>query len=314
MQTTCDAIPVLARDADPATVLEAWQAAGRPAGCLIVRGVMLPQKLQVLKAETTALIERVAIERPRDGDHFYNRAGIPWRIEWVIDKLTSYRAAYGNPRLLRVVETLLGPECLPHSLHTLVFKAPGGGAPVGWHRDWQARPPGFPEDWHPAQHLAACSLALDPWLPEDGMWFVPGSHLLPPEEAQEAARAQRQDFGSAPACPAPLEPGDLLIHNHYCMHGSQAGTGASLRRGLQCTFWSKDLYSRIEDGWGADLQREHRQRVLASCLWLRSLRSWAAQEERFVPAAVDPSLAPLPEPVRCRSRIWHYAAFDRRPV
>jgi ectoine hydroxylase-related dioxygenase (phytanoyl-CoA dioxygenase family) len=86
--------------------------------------------------------------------------------------LPSFESLTRHPRLLSVLQALLGPAVRLHG-SKLNLKSPRYGSPVEWHQDWAFYP-------HTNDDLLAVGIMLDDATPDNGpLLIVPGSHRGP---------------------------------------------------------------------------------------------------------------------------------------
>jgi ectoine hydroxylase-related dioxygenase (phytanoyl-CoA dioxygenase family) len=224
-----------------------------------------------------------AIEgRPDDPDFRYTRHPatgevIPFRVEYVIDKLSATKALLGHPFLLRTVEKLQGPDFIP-TWDSMVFKSGGAGAPIAWHRDGGQ----YPEDVRPRTlgRVFNVDVYLDRADLASCLWGLLGSNTWSDEEAQPVIE-QRNEGGVSTegAVPLTMEPGDVILHDVMVLHGSEATRGP-LRRVVYYEFRPLD----VEDAHGPHTPDyiEAKQHVLAAALRHRRAAAYAAGETPYV--------------------------------
>lgn len=117
---------------------------------------------------------------------------MPYRIEYPIEKSASCRALCAHPFVLRAMQQLLGPSFIPtwdrflsfsssisllsfcSLLPSMVFKVPGEGVPIKWHRDASKES----VDQVPAIDVG---FYLDRATQAEGtcLWAIPGSQGWP---------------------------------------------------------------------------------------------------------------------------------------
>lgn len=156
-----------------------------------------------------------------------------------------------DDRLLDIAEQFVGPDIALFASH-YVAKPPFEGQAVLWHQDgsyWPLEPMDVISFW----------LAADDSTPENGcLRVIPGTHTLDLQEMQE-----RKDIESvlgseidgtfvdeSQAVDLVLRPGDVSIHHPNIIHGSNANTSPSWRRGLTIRYipTSTRIVSEEEDG------------------------------------------------------------------
>lgn len=125
-----------------------------------------------------------------------------------------------SPKLLAVLQALLGPACRLHG-SKLNLKAPRYGSPVEWHQDWAFYP-------HTNDDILAVGVMLEDTTVENGaMYVIPGTHkgrtfshhgpdgrfcgAIDPAD-------YRIDMSQAVACEGPA--GSCSFHHVRVVHGS----------------------------------------------------------------------------------------------
>lgn len=132
---------------------------------------------------------------------------------------------YGHPGLLAFAEAVNGPDFTPFN-EAVWIKHPYLGGSVAWHQDawthWGS--PDLDGDTHGFNfmgQLYGCNAA-------NGLWVVPGSHLLGKVDIRAMAAAAGSDR-LAGAVPIVCEPGDVAVTNRQAVHGSFANTSPDPR-------------------------------------------------------------------------------------
>jgi len=156
---------------------------------------------------------------------------------------------YAHPGLLKLVETINGPDFVPFT-EGLFIKDAGLGAAVSWHQDGDTHwdNPEFDEDIHGFNFMGQVygSTAVN------GVWVVPGSH----KETRADIVKMVNDAGSErlpDAVPLICEPGDVVINNRQIVHGSFANTGFEKRITVNFGFHKR---SSVLDVFGAGIHAE----------------------------------------------------------
>jgi len=86
--------------------------------------------------------------------------------------LPGFRELYRHPRLVQIVQKLLGPGVRLHG-SKINLKSPHYGSPVEWHQDWAFYP-------HTNDDLLAVGVMLDDCTPDNGpLLVVPRTHVGP---------------------------------------------------------------------------------------------------------------------------------------
>lgn len=153
------------------------------------------------------------------------------------------------PRLLDMVEGLLGPDLVLLYCHILNKKP--GGLRVAWHQDG-------PYWWRVEPKIAVTAwIALDEATPENGcMRVIPGSHAghvdLGQRESEVPDLIQSRPFELPPevvderrAVDLLMRRGDLSLHDSYLVHGSEPNH--SDRRRAAVTIRYVPASTRIQD-------------------------------------------------------------------
>ena len=174
-------------------------AAFRKAGALVVRGLLGGEELAALRAETLPLVERAAAERLRDPDYQYKRheetgREVPFRVEYVVDKLPACRALLGHPFVLRSVEALQGRDFVP-TWDSMVWKLAGAGAAIEWHRDAGT------DQCDPGLPIFNVDFYLDAADATNCLWAIPGSQRWDDAQAaRECEERNRSGFDARARC------------------------------------------------------------------------------------------------------------------
>jgi hypothetical protein len=214
---------------------------------------------------------------PGAPDTFYNfdRATgnpRPWGLDFISEKLPTLRVAIANPRILMVLEALMGQHFI-YGYDHMVMKVTGEAPSLGYHTDvWvdlaRERKP-----------VCVVGIYLDDADEHSGLWAVPGSHLL----SQEQSQALRKHMNTGPdgprtegAVPIPARAGDIVIHNAMTAHGSMAGR-RSLRRTAYAWFFERDV-ARI---WYQDTFLRLGHRKLFTCMSDRMASPLSVGEEPY---------------------------------
>jgi ectoine hydroxylase-related dioxygenase (phytanoyl-CoA dioxygenase family) len=216
-------------------------------GYLVLRQRVVGDLLASLQERSAAWIERGQALDPRVDDttdhQFAERAGGArlWRIDYLhaLGDPASL-VLLGSPEILGIAESLAGPDLVP-TYESLVFKAPGDGAPVRWHQDAV----------HPRRHrIFNVDVYLDASRRDAGaLRVLRGSQRSPVDVCAVA-----EDHGWEPpeVVEVELDPGDVLVHDVMVVHGSPETSGtAPLRRTIYAEF--RPAAQILEEGpWDRD--------------------------------------------------------------
>ncbi len=162
--------------------------------------------------------------------------------------LRSPLALATDPRVLDVVEALIGPDILLYNV-TYIVKEAGSPSHVSWHQDltyW-----GFDGD---AQ--VSMWLALSPATAQSGcMRMVPGSqvngrheHELTDDPANVLFQGQTvPGVAEEQAVMCPLEPGQASFHHGWTLHASMANRSKDQRIGLNVQYLAPHMRQTKHD-------------------------------------------------------------------
>jgi ectoine hydroxylase-related dioxygenase (phytanoyl-CoA dioxygenase family) len=155
-----------------------------------------------------------------------------------------------DPRLLDLVEALLGTPEIDCFLSQFIFKVPGAlGQP--WHQDAFY----FPFDRGPqiGAWLAVTKTTLD----NGPLWILPGSHRegvhdVVPDRREHANHAYVEivDHDMSAAVPALLEAGDLLLFHSNLMHRSTDNVSQRRRAAMVYHYGEAGTVDRSAEKWG----------------------------------------------------------------
>ncbi len=209
--------------------------------------------------------------------------------------LRSPLALATDPRVLDVVEALIGPDILLHNV-TYIVKEAGASSHVSWHQDltyW-----GFDGD---AQ--VSMWLALSPATQESGcMRMVPGSHVrgrrdheLLDDPANVLFQGQTvPGVAEEEAVMCPLEPGQASFHHGWTLHASMPNRGKDRRIGLNVQYLAPHIRQTKHDFDSAMLVRGedrynhfHRDRPAESDLESGAVERQRELERLYISTAGD---------------------------
>jgi phytanoyl-CoA hydroxylase len=240
-------------------------------GYLHFRGMVRKTELDALNSETWALIEQarqMTPARPLGMDDFayesfvsafakqplhapatmlqdiyfalHRRSStmMPRAIDHIGHYSLTARALLGHPDLLSIVEAMQGSQFIT-TASPMVLKYPGKGAMMPWHRD-ALRPKDAPE----GIPTFTADIYLDATTADTSVWIVPGSHRWSVDAAQAecSRRNDEHKFNVDDAVPIIVEPGDLLLHHTWLIHGSD-DSSTNLRRVIYFQFLPMDFAS-----------------------------------------------------------------------
>jgi phytanoyl-CoA hydroxylase len=152
-----------------------------------------------------------------------------------------FREFVQNPKLLRILQQLLGPAVRLHG-SKINIKAPQGGAAVEWHQDWAFYP-------HTNDDVLAVGVMLDDCLMENGpLMILPGTHSGPVydhhHEGYFAGAMDPERYGLDPAQAVALTApaGSMSFHHARVLHASAQNTSTRSRWLLLYEFTAADAW------------------------------------------------------------------------
>ena len=193
-------------------------------GYLHLHGVIEPRELEAIRAAERR-VTAPAIALPlKSPDYKYHRDplnGNPilYRVEHLQAKDDILMKLHGHPRVLAIMQSIFGPDFVP-CIFNMVFKPPGYGPSVPWHRD-----PAYCR----IDHGINAGIYLDDASADNGMLYVvPGSHARSDFELQEMI--DEHGFHIPGAIPVPAKAGDIVVHSENVLHGSRTVRSTEERR------------------------------------------------------------------------------------
>jgi len=271
----------------------------RDQGLLVIRNLLRGQELRDLQDQTQVLVDRARtlVEDPdyQYREHEISGVRVPYRVEYVIEKSAACRVLLGHPFILRSVEKLQGRNFIP-TWDSMVFKNPGNGVSIPWHRD--AGTDAVPAERGYQQPIFNVDFYLDEANLSNCLWGILGSNRWPQSQADQViaelnASGFRHGHGAVPIV---LAPGDVIFHNILALHGSPPAQ-TQLRRVLYFEFRPGEF--ERETGPHKPEYGPLKQQVLQACLGHRAASPVSAGEVPFVyrpDAAFTPPEATRPLP------------------
>ena len=160
-----------------------------------------------------------------------DRRKLHTRLPWA-------RTLVEDPRILDVMEALLGPDILVFT-STFFIKEPRSDAITAWHQD--ATFFGL----SPYEHVTAWVAFTDATVEAGCMEFIPGSHRwgqlrhggeVVPGSINAGGQAITQPIDSARTALAPLTAGQLSLHHTLVVHDSAPNRSNDRRIGLGISY------------------------------------------------------------------------------
>jgi phytanoyl-CoA hydroxylase len=242
-------------------------------GYVICRNVLHADELANIQAETARLIDEIQAGGPADKKCGRGPEGIPYYLHYLHSNPNTFSLRLlAHPFVGDLLTRMVGQDFVP-LWESLVFKLPGHGSSVPWHRDGQVdfgNERVFNIDIYPDLSTVENSC----------VWVIPGSHLWDDAKANEWVKRGQQDFDSLPgAVPAEMEPGDVLLHHVKVLHGSTVNRSNSLRRVIY--FDNRAANWNDKYGWFPRDVLEKRCLMYQYALHERKTNPYPSDDEQF---------------------------------
>ncbi len=220
----------------------------RSDGYVQLRGVFAGDELAALRAD----VERVFEDYPPDNRGDSAEESSPFRYE-MLNRSSQVQQAIGHPRILEVVEFLLGEDC--HVIaNTAWWQQPGDNRHLGrfWHIDagpHVPRDPGIP--WDPRIPYPVFAIATHLYLQDCPMeagptGVIPGSHMSGQAPPYKRAADDDLEWEGRATVPIVAEAGDVALFASDVWHRRlPTGPGDPGRMFVQCHYGRRDLAQRI---------------------------------------------------------------------
>ena len=226
-------------------------------GFVVVPNLLTPEELEQLRAMVDGAMTGAIKPQPPHSKARMDDFNIQWeprvrenpaisrrdKIRIIFHLCHSHPFFWGlatNPRMLDVVENLLGPDI---KLYTdqMFCKPAKHGSEVPWHQDsgyWPAVEP----------RLLSCWIAIDDVTIDNGcVRFLPGSHkaavphhiVVTDNPNNLAARPEYCD--PSREVPVTMKAGSVCIHHSLTLHRSLPNESNHARRGLVLIYLPADL-------------------------------------------------------------------------
>ncbi len=242
-------------------------------GFVICRGVIQPDELENFRVESSRLIQEILAAGPAAARCNRGPEGVPYYLTYLHANPNDFSLRLlAHPFIGDLLTRMVGPDFIP-CYESLVFKLPGRGSSVPWHRDGNSQQSGneriFNIDLYPDRSTVENSC----------VWVVPGSHLWEFGRAAEMARRGRDHFDLPGAVPAETEPGDVLLHHVKVLHGSTVNHSEELRRVVY--FDNRAVRWNRTYNWFPDDVLARRCLLYQYALHQRATRPYPSDDERF---------------------------------
>jgi phytanoyl-CoA hydroxylase len=241
-------------------------------GYVICRGVLHEDELTNVQRETARLIDEIQSGGPADAKCGRGPEGIPYYLNYLHSNPNSFSLRLlAHPFVGDLLTRMVGPDFIP-LWESLVFKLPGNGSSVPWHRD----------DLSISGDERVFNIDIYPdysTVENSCVWVVPGSHLWEQPLALEWVKRGQKDFDLPGAVPAEVAPGDVLLHHVKVLHGSTVNHSNSLRRVIY--FDNRAASWNEKYGWFSRDVLERRCRMYQYALHERKTNPYPADDEQF---------------------------------
>jgi ectoine hydroxylase-related dioxygenase (phytanoyl-CoA dioxygenase family) len=217
-------------------------------GYVVLSGIFAGEQLATLRADT----ERIFREHPPDERGSPLEQSAPFRYE-VLNRSSVVQQAIGNPRILEVVEPLLGEDC--HVIaNTAWWQEPGDNRHLGrfWHIDsgpHVPREPGVP--WDPRIPYPVFAIAAHFYLKDcpteaGPTGLIPESHMSGQPPPRERLADNDLTWNGRGVVPIVAGAGDVALFVSDIWHKRlPPGSGDPGRMFIQCHYGRRDLAQRI---------------------------------------------------------------------
>jgi phytanoyl-CoA hydroxylase len=249
-------------------------------GYVICRNVLHADELGHFQKESARLIDEIVSGGPADKMCGRGPEGIPYYLNYLHANPNTFSLRLlAHPFIGDLLTRMVGPDFIP-CYESLVFKLPGHGSSVPWHRDDNSSKGNeriFNIDIYPDRSTVENSC----------VWVVPGSHLWERERADAMVERGQKEFDLPDAVPAEMEPGDVLLHHVKVLHGSTVNTSQTLRRVVY--FDNRAAHWNEQYGWFRPDVIEKRCRLYQYALHVRKTDPYPSDDETFdykVPAGL----------------------------
>ncbi len=223
----------------------------REQGYLLVEGVFSAEEIATLNRVTDSFITRSRSVAQSDStfdlapDHEPAQPKVR-RVKNPTHQHAAYDAAMRNPKLLAILQDLLGPAIrFDHA--KLNIKPVGGGAAIEWHQDWAFYP-------HSNDDLLAVGVFLDEVGLESGpLMVLPGSHRGPVynhhHDGVFVGAVDPADLGGATERAVALTgpAGAVTLHHVRTLHASTENRAAHERRLLLYSYAAADAWPLVPE-------------------------------------------------------------------
>lgn len=286
--------PVTVPEVDAMTqdcITPAQAAAFKTSGLMVIRNLIRGDELVSLQHETLPFVENaLALCAGRDETppwdiyhllamkHGQTGKLTPFRQEYPINRSAACRLLLAQPFILKSVQMLQGSD-FTATWDSMVFKSPGHGAIIPWHRD--GNPPDSIGEEQPTP-VFNVDFYLDGSDATNCVWGIPGSVNWTAQDADNECRRRNavpSGFDATGAVPIPMKPGDVLFHDVKVLHGSPWAQSV-LRRVLYYEFRAAEVI--LKHKLRSELYVKRKQMMLKSIINERAANPRFAHEKPCV--------------------------------
>jgi phytanoyl-CoA hydroxylase len=193
------------------------------------RGLRMQTEPRVARGE-------LSVEHPGDGIR---------KIDALVENDDRFRRLGTHPHIVRVIETVLGPD-IKLFRNTLLLKPPAIGSPKGWHQDspyWPIAP----------MELCSCWFPLDDATLENGcMVVLPGWQTkgpLPHKSVTDDFVIEEGAYDESAGVAVPMKAGSGLFFHSLIPHYTAPNRSDKWRRAIALSYMSaRSKYTGEGDG------------------------------------------------------------------
>src|SRR2546423_7310551 len=174
-------------------------------GFVILRGVIQPDEIANLQAETGRLMKEIAEGGSADEWCLRGPEGVPYYLRYLHSHPNDASLRLlAHPAILDLAERMVGDDFVP-TYESLVFKLPEHGSSVPWHQDAKF-------DRSTGHRIFNVDIYLDDSTVDNGcVWVIPGSVHWPADRIKDTLAIE--GFEKPGMVAAEMRPGDILLHD-----------------------------------------------------------------------------------------------------
>lgn len=207
-------------------------------GFVVVNEVLSSGELETLRNRMAEISAGQVPSFPTDNIEFEPGASVPRKINQCAQHDELFMAHATNPRILDIVETLIGPDI--KLFGSQCFMKPPGGVEKPYHQDsayFTIEP----------REIVTCWTALDDATIDNGcLWVIPGSHkgeLLDHDQPWQVGdrvdmQVRDEQIEFSLEAPNELAAGSCSFHHSMLLHRSGPNRTDRPRRGLAVHYMS----------------------------------------------------------------------------